>query len=224
MFAPNGWFATARAILELLYFASGIVIALAAIFALKQIQLTKRIAKTNARRESVRMAADLCKYFAEVVVPASGKVDTEYKTLKLRFLDGIRQERSPHLVRDGEIVNENFNFNLIGEEFPKVAQPVVTHLNYMEAFAIPFVAGVADETIGYQETARTFCYSVARYLPLLSMLRSGKRGGRYESAVRLFETWSKRLAAEDAAPIMNAMAKLAVDAKKERIKPLGEDL
>src|SRR5690242_154478 len=70
MVQSQGWFAATRAILETLCFVSGIVIAIAAVVALGQIRLTKQIAKSNARRESVRFAADLCKYFAEMVVPA----------------------------------------------------------------------------------------------------------------------------------------------------------
>jgi hypothetical protein len=108
------------------------------------------------------------------------------------------------------------------EELPKMSGLVYSHLNYLEAFSIPFVAGVADERVGYQATARAFCFAVARNLPVLFLFRSKLRG-KYENTVRLFETWSKRLAAEDAAPMLNAMAALATDAKKERIKPLGQD-
>jgi len=64
------WFETLRAILELLYFAAGIAIAVAAFFGLRQIRLTKQIAIKNAKREDLKFAAERCQYFAERVAGA----------------------------------------------------------------------------------------------------------------------------------------------------------
>jgi len=80
-----GWFATTRSIFELLYFASGIAIAVFAFLGLRQIKLgleqlktTKEIAKTNAKRESVKFASDQCRYMAEQCVPLRTALATEY--------------------------------------------------------------------------------------------------------------------------------------------------
>ncbi|MFZ1010299.1 MAG: hypothetical protein WAN65_25905 [Candidatus Sulfotelmatobacter sp.] len=71
-----GWLVTTRGILELLYFASGIAIAVFAFLGLRQVklgleqlQITKEIARTNAKRESVKFASDQCRYFAETAMP-----------------------------------------------------------------------------------------------------------------------------------------------------------
>jgi hypothetical protein len=66
---PHGWFATLRDILELLYFVSGIAIAVAAFWGLKQLQISKQIARTNATREAIKLAADQCRHYAETSVP-----------------------------------------------------------------------------------------------------------------------------------------------------------
>jgi len=58
-------------------------------------------------------------------------------------------------------------------------------------------------------------------MPALFYLRH-TNAGRYESAVKLYEMWSRRLAAEAAAPVMKAMGELK-KAAEERIKPLGHD-
>ena len=87
------WYPTVRAVLELLYFASGIGILVAALFGLKQVRvaaqqlkLTKEIADSNARRESVKYAANQCSYFAKEVMPAFEKIVAEYKEHNLRSL------------------------------------------------------------------------------------------------------------------------------------------
>ncbi len=40
--------------------------------------------------------------------------------------------------------------------------------------------------------------------------------------MRLYASWSKRLAAEVTAPVMRAMQQLAQDAGEDRIRPLDE--
>ena len=220
MFEPNGWFATTRAILELLYFASGIAIAVAALLALKQIRLTKQIAKTNARRESVKLAADLCRYFAENVVPFWTKTTEEYNSAKFTFLAvNPPQGQPPFVIKDGEIVAHCFDLNKLSQEVPK-ANFAVNFLNTLEAFAIPFAAGVADEEIGYKETARPFCQAAQSYMPLLFQMRA-QNAGRFESIVKLYGTWTNRLAAETVAPMLKVMQQLAKSGEN-RISPLDQ--
>ncbi len=140
-----GWFATTRTILELLYFVSGIVIAVAAVFALGQIRLTKQIAKANGRRESVKFAAELCKYYAETVVPLWLKANEDYHRQGLKCLGIVEQQgQPPFVIQNGEIVSHRFNVKQLMDDAPKFNSSV-TYLNSLEAFAIPFAAGVADE-------------------------------------------------------------------------------
>jgi hypothetical protein len=219
MFDPNGWFATTRAILELLYFASGIVIAVAALLALNQIKVTKRIAKANSRRESVKLAAELCRYFAEDVVPALTVANNNYAQNKFQFLKVAPPlGQPPFTLKDGEIVAHHFDIKSLQEQLPKDFL-VVPYLNTLESFAIPFAAGVADEDIGYRETARPFCQGVQAFMPVIFMLRA-QNLGRYESVVRLYAAWNDRLVAEMSAPALQVMQQLAAKAKTDRIKPL----
>jgi hypothetical protein len=220
MFVPNGWFATTRAILELLYFASGIVIAIAAVWALTQIRLTKQIAKSNARRESVKLAADLCKYFAESVVPIWAKANDEYKTQQLKYLTVSPPEGQPaFVIKDGEIVSHHFNVKQLPQDLAK-HNLAVTYLNTLEAFAIPFAEGVADEDIGYRETARPFCQGAQLYMPAIFQLRV-QNAGRFESIVKLNSAWTNRLAADAVAPVLKIMMQLE-KAGEKRIKPLDQ--
>jgi hypothetical protein len=91
-----GWFAAVRAVLELLYFASGIAIAVAAFLALEQLKVSKQIAKDNAKiakdnagREAFKLAAHECRIYAQEVLPLQQKFIAEYHRLGLTCLSTL---------------------------------------------------------------------------------------------------------------------------------------
>src|SRR5205085_10170491 len=124
---------------------------------------------------SVKLAAQLCTYYAESVMPLHAKAIADYKRLNLGFLEvPPREGKSPFTVKDGEIVDHTFNLKQLAEELPRLQSAeaprmnsAVVYLNSLEAFAIPFTAGVADEDIGYRETARPFCQGAQLYMPAI---------------------------------------------------------
>lgn len=207
-----------RSILELLYFASGITIAVAAVWGLQQLRITRQIARTGAKREALKFAAERCQYFAEHAVPTGARTANEYNQLGLKFL-GVTNKWS---IQNGEIVNHNFDPKLIGAEFPKVGAVLVDDLNTLEAFAIPFAAGVADDDLGYQETAIAFCQRVKTYMPAYFHLRR-IRDARYESTIKLFDMWNKRLTATAVASAMKPMQEFLRSVENERIKLIGTE-
>ncbi len=70
-------------LLEGLYYAAGIAIAVAAFIGLGQLRLTREIAKTNAQREALKFAAERCQYFAEHTVPEHSKMAQAYFRARL---------------------------------------------------------------------------------------------------------------------------------------------
>jgi hypothetical protein len=224
-----GWFATTRALLELLYFASGIAIAIFAFFGLRQITLgldqlkiTKEIAKTNAKRESVKFAADQCRYFAETAMPLRAKMVEEYNRAGWTFLRvATPLGQLPFTIQNGEVTSHNFDLKALDDQYPKTGETLVSYLNALESFAIPFAYGVADEEIGYKETARAFCHEIQTHMPAIFHMRKVNIA-RYESSMKLFVLWNNRLVAEATAPVMKAMGELS-KAAEERIKPLDHN-
>jgi hypothetical protein len=215
MFYQTDWFVKLRAILELLYFVSGIAIAVAAVWALQQIGLTKKIAQKNARRESVKLAAELCKYFAETVAPQMTVAADEHNNSNLGYLKVSAQPS--FVLKDGEIVSNNFDPKLLPSG-PKHSAGVKL-VNLIEAFAIPFVAGVADEEIGYQETAFAFCQAVQVFMPLIYQLRVTS-AGRFESTVKLYEIWSGRTFAKISGPVLKVLQDAVKKGESGQIKSL----
>ena len=211
------WFAKMRAVLELLYFLAGVVIAVAAVWGLEQLRITRRIARRNAEREAVKFAAERCQYFADYAVPAGGKFFGEYNRLGLRFLDPAKFN-----VRQGEIVEYNFDLKRLAAQIPPIINLLANYLNTLEAFAIPFVARVADADVGFRETALAFCQGVKLMMPALFYMRQ-TQSARYESTIRLYELWNKRLQATSAAQAIKPMQELIRSADNERIRPMGTE-
>jgi hypothetical protein len=212
----SGWFATLRSILELAYFISAIVLTGVAFYGLKQLRLTKQIASQNAKRESVKFATERCQYFAETVVPAQLKSVKFYQEQKFTCLKTQRFR-----VEKGEIVEHNFDEQRIAicnRELLSISSAFVEFLNYLEAFAIPFVAGVADDELGFQETASAFCRFLAEVMIVVATFRS--QGPRFESCVKLYECWNARLEAEKLKPLMQSMSEKIKAAEKAKFPPL----
>lgn len=227
------WQSVLRQILEDFYYVAGVAIAIAAFKGLgqlkigaEQLKLTReiadsniKIARTNAKREAIKLAAERCQYFAEHTVPDFARMGNKYQQLKLTFLTVPQPQFA---IVNGEIVNHNFNAAVQDAEVPLFIVDLVNSMNSIEAFAIPFMTGVADDDIGFQETALGFCQQVKDIVPAIWYLRR-KNMARYQSTVQLFDLWNKRLVASAMAPLMKSMEATIKAANESKIKPLGTD-
>lgn len=225
----NAWLQYARTALELLYFASGIVIAIIAVIALRQVKiaseqlkLTRDLANTNVKREAAKLAAEQCRYFAEDCVPALSAVVEKYHRQNLTFLQKRLKANEPQFgIKGGEFVSVNCDAALTAKEYPQVEMEMLKYLNGLEYFAMVFASGVADEDIGYRETALSYCEGINFCMVALYHLRSQNRG-RFDSAIRLFELWNRRTTARAVAPFMSSMQALIDQASNDKIKIIGE--
>lgn len=137
------WYTVAHNVLEVLYYLSGIALVVMAGLGLRQIRIaseqlkfTKEIVEANKRRESVKLAAELCKYFAESVVPSQAKLGMDCAQFNIQGFK-VPQQPPPFVVRDGEIVQVNVNLNVLQSEWSKIGMAAITYLNNAESFAIP---------------------------------------------------------------------------------------
>lgn len=229
MTQPTDWHSvrqTTRSVLEGLYFLAGIGIFAAACYAAKQVRIasdqiktTKEIAEANSRRESVKLAAELCKYFAHEVVPAQDALLKKYVAEKCTFLAPVQQAVPAFIIKNGDFAQVNYDLNKVTPEWAKVSIEIITFLNKSESFAIPFAAGVADDAIGFQETAAAFINTINAITPAIYYLRQ-TQGSRYASILKLWNIWHDRVVAQALAPAMKGFQELLDAAEKNKIKPI----
>ncbi|HXN99281.1 MAG TPA: hypothetical protein VN881_09430 [Candidatus Acidoferrales bacterium] len=220
-----------RATLEALYFLSGVGILIAALYGLKQLKLTKelaenglrqleltqRLADSDSKRESVKLAATQCRYFAEIVVPALDAVLRDYLHQKLTFLNVPPGQPPAFVLHEGKFVQAKYDAQLIEAQWLNIAPKMVTYLNAVESFAIPFAAKVASDEIGFQETSANFCTGVSTLMPVIYHLMQTQKVG-YPSLLMLYCIWNNRIAANVAAPLLAQMQALITTAENEKKK------
>lgn len=210
----DGWLSAVRPVVEMLYFASAIALAAFAFKGLEQLKISREIARTNARREAFKLAAEQCRYFAETVVPLSNKRFAECTKLNLASFADPKFE-----IVNGEIVSHDFSTPSLMADFQKCHFEVMSFLNSIEAFSVFFASGVADESVAYRETGTTFCATMKRFMPAVYLYRL--HNVRYESTVKLYEIWSARAASEALLKTRESIDTRLTKLKKESIKPIG---
>ena len=202
-----GWFSCVRAVLEVLYFLSGVTIAVIALKGLRQVRaaaeqarlaseqlgFAREIADTNSKREAAKLAAEQCKYFAEQCVPAYKVLQDKYREKKLSFFHAKLRPGEPHFkVKNDHFENANCDSALIEREYPQVEFETLNVLNRLEFFSILFADEIADEEIGYRETALGFCECLDFLIVGVYHLRNRNRA-QYSSVLKLYERWSRRI-------------------------------
>ncbi len=213
-------FENIRAVLEIGYYVAGISLAYLAYRGLAQIKLTKELASTNAKREAFKLAVEECRYYAEQVVPARAALIEVAKTKRITFLPAV----SFKLVK-GEITDVVTPGRDIAAEGVTLNQDLLLYMNRVEAFAMAFTSGVADEMVAYRETARAFCQTLPETAPFINIMR--ERGiARYDSTIQLFELWHHRLSSEALTKqkeMIDQAAERVKGAQPPKIKTIGTE-
>ncbi len=139
------------------------------------------------------------------------------QSANLTFMIVVPNRPLSFAVKDGEIVNANYNLQALEIEIDKADPEIILFLNHAESFAIPFAAGVAADEIGFQETASTFCRGITACMPAIWYLKQ-TQSVRFPSVLRLYSVWGNRMAAQAMAPLINNM-QAVIDAAKNQIIP-----
>jgi hypothetical protein len=213
-------FENIRAVLEVGYYAAGIALAFLAYRGLAQIKLTKELATTNAKREAFKLALKQCHFYAEDVVTSRAKVAALAMTKGIVFAQPCSFK-----VSKGEIIEVSTPGRNIVDECQKLDQELLLYMNRLEAFAMAFTSGVADEEVAYRETARAFCQTFPEAVPFIDYCRKNEVA-RYESAIQLYELWQTRLFSEALTKQRQHIQQAEENLKKAeppRIKTIGTD-
>jgi hypothetical protein len=211
----NRWLSVVHPLLEALYYLSAVALAVLAFKGLEQLKISREIAKTSARREAFKLAADECRYFAEQIIPLGDTVGKQVVALKLSsFLN------PKFKVVNGEIIDHNFSIDDVAADMQKSGYAPITLLNRLEAFSIFFAELIAEESVAYQETAATFCGLTRQYMSGIFFLR-GLKTARYKSTVMLYERWSAKLKSEQLMEEKKAIDKNLEGLDHEPLKPIG---
>lgn len=202
-----------REILEIIYFLSGPTIAVIAIIGLKQITVAKENSVLSAKRESLKLAAEQCKYYYERIIPLQNELDIAIKENNVIFFEKSKVE----------VFADSFKVLPYAEDKKGalvVAPQITAVLNMMESFATYFVSRVADEKVAFTSIGATFCGETKMLLPIIALASSGKH---YNNLIKLFLLWNSRQEKHDLLRDKQKLEERINSISNKVIKPLGTE-
>jgi hypothetical protein len=176
-------------ILEIVQALTNIAIAIIAAIGLRQIVIARRIARINANREAFKLAGDQTLFYLTHIIPSQNELSQAITDNKVTYFKAF----------DCQIVDKTFQTKFIGtaddlESLKKIIPELAKVLNAMEAFALFFTQGVANEKAAFSAVGETFCNQVRKLAAALSMVNAGKDS--YRNLTELFFLWNDRLEAQ----------------------------
>ena len=177
----------ARPYLEALYFLSGLLVAIVALYALRQVRLMKMDMLARSERAAKEKAIEAVYQFVKI-----GEIYC--RCAKLYEQDTARTYSGPI---------GNFSDSSIPSEHKEMAEKRFKNrtmgqpLNQLDVIAATFVTGVADEKTAFTIFGGAFCAAVAGQYDFICMARAMSRYAPYSSIIKLYNTWSTRLTKED---------------------------
>ena len=205
--------ATAKDILEILYFISGPVVAVAALIGLRQLSIAKRTASASAKRDAFKLSSQQISFYLNEMIPRQNE------------LSDFADSEGLDLLEKSEVSVDSENITISVEEvddpvdqMKKLGPYVLPVMNGMESFAAPMVSGVAAESVAFAAVGRTYCDSVRRLAPILVPLAND---GYFRNVLALFYFWNPRLERENLmfqkAEIDSKLSKIT----RRHIPPIG---
>ena len=220
--------------LEQLSWASSVIMAIAALFALKQVYAAIGQAKSalkqnqlaleqikltaaqlevsradivlRSRREAIAVALEQCKRFAEDIVPHVDKINKEMMAKNYPMPTNVDPD-FPLLLKEVDQLGVNIWLNEID-----LRTRIVQTLNEVESFAMYFASDLADESVAFTPTALTFCQTCEYYRLFIGVYRQPDKMKLYQNLVKLYGMWKPRLERT----VLEEQGKL-LEAKKQKL-------
>lgn len=200
---------------EMLYFISSLIVAYAAISALKQIRVMEKSISIQSKRDALKTSSDQCLYYMSEIIKLQNELSEEIDGKGVSFLKKWNVEvkgNDIQLKHEGPVDRQEF-IKLLQCDFPKAFNP-------MEAFATYFVSKVADENIAFKTVGKTYVNTVEEYIPLLLHL---SENGHYHNILQLYILWKNRF---ESIELQNQIQKNQKNLEKcmvKTIRPVGTD-
>ena len=180
-----------RALLEALYFVSGVVLAAGLLIAIKQLKQQKELSKTQNRRDSFKIAAERCEHFGKEIVRMAIDLDKAFEADKVLLLKkckvtrtdkGLKMESKDMTAADAAAANKH-------------ADKISILFNSIEGFSLFFFTGVADDKVGFLACGKCFVDLFEKHFPLYAMSDSLKDNALATQAI--YYRWRERLIQKD---------------------------
>jgi hypothetical protein len=205
-----------RPYLEALYFLGTLVIAVVAIYGIKQIRLMQTDMKMRADRAAKERAIGLCSDYLLEYVQLANDSDKEFEKKNLKRYTGPVGDFTPQSIPAEWVDKGDFLKRLKDRSW-------LSSMNRLESIAAGFTTGVADEETGFGIIGRTFCHTVKHRYDLIAGCRFESADPYWNNIVQLYLTWSPRLNKAELESFRDQIDSAIATIPDKRIPPIGPD-
>lgn len=212
---------TAKTILELLFYCSGVAVAILAAIGLRQLTLAKEnvdavtaIARTTSKREAFKLAAEQCAHYYNHIVPLLNEYD---KWIEKKVLSDV--VAGWEIEISGDRIKIKPKSSKIRERFlTEISATNLPALNALEGLAVLFTSGVASEEVAFSSIGYTFCFNVRRSLPTILLIGDGTH---FLHILSLFMLWQRRIERQELDAHQKQTDERLRELQDDGIKPIG---
>ncbi|MCK9345239.1 MAG: hypothetical protein M0P64_03935 [Candidatus Pacebacteria bacterium] len=174
-----------------------------ALTALSSIKVAKDSIQISAKRDSVKYASDLVKFYLKDFVDASTstyryKSNINYKKSEFDTSKGMKEFTIEEFreMYDPAKVKEILSINLEQDrKNVEMLHLTLAERNLLETFSTPFISGVADEEIAFGSVGVSFCHSVENNWVEYCIVRTRKaeQFSYFQNTIKLYNIWNNRI-------------------------------
>ncbi|WP_407976030.1 hypothetical protein ACJKIH_02115 [Brucella pseudogrignonensis] len=200
--------------IEIVYMiCSGPILAIVALFALRQIKIAREALKVTSKRDAYRASAEQVRHYLNEIIPEINVLNNSIKDNNIDFFDKANVTYSDKEIKVSaplSLKNKN-ELILIIPQINKV-------LNGIESFSLVLVSGVASEEVVFSSVGMTYVNTVKRLMPFISFVYES---GYYKNTIILYKKWSDRIELLEAEKNYNDVLKKQSNVNIDKIIPIG---
>ena len=208
--------------LEIANYLSTVTLAVVAILALRQISLakqqietTKELFKKQSKRASIEATINECKRFADHVIQDHIKIIEHCQKNNITFFSDVKFQR------DGDSITVDAT-NAKKEDAPKLKEMgslLTSFCNGLEAHAMYFLSGIADENIAYHTNAQSYLDLCEDAYKIFAS--AGKKSKDIDAIQTLYFRWATRMEKDELAEQQIEINKKLSTFNQTPIRPIG---
>ncbi len=174
----------------------------------EQLEVSRADLVLRSRRESIAVALEQCKRFADTIIPHFQTVGSELAAKQYKFPTKANPD-FPFLSQAADPVGAK-----LWAADPEMRIKIICALNELESFAMYFASDLADESVAFTPTAVSFCQICEHFSSFIGVFRPPEHMKLYQNLVKIYGIWKPRLERT----VLEEQGKL-LESKKQLLPP-----